>query len=376
MLGLAAPVRRGLITAEQQPLFNFKIEQFAHWRAAVARVRAGTGRGRVLGLGPSNMRGWGTGIGGNYQMDARRHGWFYKTAGLLAMLGIPAQAEGFMGAGNGTGISGGLEAALATGNWTFASTTNGPGGRSYSRTTATSVIALTPNGSFDTVEVYDQMDTGKGSWQWAFGAAAYSASISGAGAAALRKTTCSSGAAAAAQTFNINKVGGAIVNIQGWIPYDSAVPALDFVNMGWPSSSYANWTTPGTAGYTPLGGLAAMSPDLIIIQMGLQEFLTVASPQLIIDGIVTIAAHARSIGADVLVVTPFPPNGAGSASPWAGYVDAFYQAAGLADVPVLDMTTIFKQWNSALVYDGVHYLEVSNFRAAEQVALALRMAAA
>jgi hypothetical protein len=69
---------------------NINAASFPHWRAAMARVRAGTGRGTLLIVGDSTTMGAGAGTGGTTNLNAAwPKAWPRLMAKLLPTLGVP-----------------------------------------------------------------------------------------------------------------------------------------------------------------------------------------------------------------------------------------------------------------------------------------------
>src|ERR1700758_4020125 len=72
------------------PIIDNRILQLPKWRNAINRVRAGTGRGRLMLLGDSTTTGAGAGASGNFNLAgalAKSRG--AELAARLATLGIP-----------------------------------------------------------------------------------------------------------------------------------------------------------------------------------------------------------------------------------------------------------------------------------------------
>jgi hypothetical protein len=222
------------------------------------------------------------------------------------------------------------------------------------------------------MEVYDQVDSGLGTWKMTN--PLNSATMNSAGTAALRKILFSTGVAAVAQQARFARTAGQVY-LQGFIPYDSAVPAIDFIPMGWPGSGYADWTDT-TNSWGPYYGQDVINADLIINQMGIDAYAVGASPSVIYSGLMTLGARDKVMGRDLLLVTPSPPNiAAYGGRSWVPYIQAHYDAARDLDVPLIDTTSIFGAWSTTNVFDDVHYRASANQRIAAAVDIVLAMAA-
>lgn len=247
------------------------------------------------------------------------------------------------------------------------------GGKPYRNTTtiANNNVVMTPNIQWDTLEVYDELDPTFGTWKYRKNTGAYSAAISSVGTAALRKTVITN--TLGFTSVGISRATGE-VNIVCWVPYNSAIKGAEYVNASWPGAGTTAWLT-NTSGYSPANSLAALSPNLVLIELGLNDYNAAVSIPTFKANLATMITGAKATGADVMLVIPTPPDlSYGGGAPWQPYVDAEIDVGNTSDVPVIDLGAIFGGYSSSLTIDQVHYLELSNVWKAMAVDRALLMA--
>lgn len=146
------------------------------------------------------------------------------------------------------------------------------GGKIWSNSTDTGAWPFSPPEKFDTIDIWYFQNTGNGVFTVDVGGAVLSGgTINTAGVSALIKATVSTGAAAAIQTLNLKRSSGAVY-IVGVDCYDSTAKSLRVFNAGWSSSTSIDWTNGGSAPYAPLNAIATIAPDILNINIGINDW--------------------------------------------------------------------------------------------------------
>ena len=149
-------------------LYNCNPTTLAHWRAKVAAVRAGTGRGTLVTLGDSTSMGAGAGSGGTTNVNgAYPFSWPSQLSKLLnGFVGTNDNAVmGDQGASVGAGVAYGTYDTRVTlgAGWGESVAGNGTFGAALF-TMGSGNFAFAPGVSFDTLTVYYATNGGLGSF--------------------------------------------------------------------------------------------------------------------------------------------------------------------------------------------------------------------
>jgi hypothetical protein len=242
------------------------------WRKALANTLLGAAPNKILIIGASDVVGRGSaGATGNSGYDGAKPGSFpVRIAKELARLGIPATWDSFFGScGLDTGfVNYDTRIVLGVGWAPIALTTSQSLGAEYFRnTTTTNPLTFTPEGAWNTADVYYIQASGYDTVQPAIGGVNKATFSMANATTALAKATVSSGSTAAVQALTLARTGlGTEFRLIGVDCYDSAVPKAR-VLVSAKGGTVVNYWATGSQSYnvskTAVWDLLA--PDLTII---------------------------------------------------------------------------------------------------------------
>lgn len=264
-------------------------------RAALGKVLAGTGRMRVAILGDSTVAN---------SIDVRANGWPRMLATALTNLGVNAIEKDFFG---GALLSAQTLAGYTTYNtqvamdagWGFSSNRS-LGGQLFTNSTTTGKIAWTIPGTTDKIECYHiGGNTGAFNYDVDGGAAT---NITTTTSQTFTKTVLSP-ASGANHLLNVTRVSG-IANFVGALAYDSAVPAVDVLNLGC-GSALSSSIAATTSVWSVSNAITTLAPDLTIIVIGINDDLQAVTSSTVRTNLQTVVTAGLTTG-DVWVVRPTP----------------------------------------------------------------------
>lgn len=291
---------------------GFSAPQLNHWRAALARMRAGTGRARVLLIGDSTTDGAGAGTSGTTNLvgsEAKNRG--NSLATILKALGIPSSYNSFVSDGNVTLNSVTLQqydprvSAFGTG-WATFSPQKIPGGILIAFSGATpGTFTFTPTGAVDTAVIYFVRQTTSGS---------FAVNVDGGSTISTPTTSGTANSVGSAtitftkgtHAINLVATGNGNINLMGIVTYDSTTPAVDIVNAGWYGATLTNWID-NTAAYSPLNVASDYQPNLTIIQLTINDSNGGATPANYSANLQTLVTACLTTG-DVVIESGIPSN--------------------------------------------------------------------
>ncbi len=345
------PITYGIASSE---VFNLKASNTQYTRRAISRVMTGSGRGTIACCGDSTTRGIGSGTGNTQYINIKHNSYPFRLAQILSSAGLPATADNFYGTGgDGETIAqvASESAQISIGaDWAI-SPLPSVGGQSFQQSAGTSSLAYTPATPWDTAKYLYFVGT-TGIMELQPGAVTVNTAANPSG---LTLGTLTQGLGTAA--FSITWKSGATVYPQGFHFYNSAIPQLDILDLGWGGSTSVDWARAGTL--NPLTGLAALAPDLTIIDLGINDWIVRTAASTFSANIQTLITQALSTG-DCWLVAPIPSSP--SAIPiatQATYISALYALAVTNDIPLIDLTHRVGSWaegNSlGLYWDNLHH---------------------
>jgi lysophospholipase L1-like esterase len=270
-------------------------QTLTHWNAAKARVAANGGNAKILCLGDSTTRGYGA-TGGPQAYPA-------QLAGFLTTIGsVNSNYSSWYGGDQGTAFIEDSRVVVGSG-WT-AGTAISIGGKMMTASSATASLSFTPNTSIDTFTFYHQANTGNGTLSYQVDSGAVT-NLNDNGTAAAPKVTIS-GLTAGTHTIKFNWVSGGSVFVIGVESWNSAVSSVDVINAGWGGSTTASWLASTTNPWDLINMFAPIAPDLILLDMGINDWSTGVPVGTYTTQMQTILNAAIASGADVVIVTPIP----------------------------------------------------------------------
>ena len=263
--------------------------------------------------------------------------------------GVTGGGRGFLGAANSGEVSFTWPAVI-TGSPTPASTL-GPKSQFLQLNASGQSVSFALTG--DSADImWTQVPFG-GTFSWAVdGGSATSISTNGGAIVDGRITHISLGASGQ-HTVTLTWVSGSS-NIDGVLEYNgdytAGIQIHDAGHYGWQTSNWVSVTSSPTAG--PAAAIAALSPSLIIISLGVNDQFAGVTPQTYASNLTTLMSQLRAALPDPkpsFVLNMYPPRtGQNSYTyPWAQYVDAAWGIAnidtsgpnGSSLVSVIDFTS-------------------------------------
>ncbi len=327
------------------------------WRAALARVQAGTGRARLLTIADSTGMGAGTGTGSGYTIGAWPNAWPRRLATYLEKSGI-AVSDNSIFADAGAPVAYGsydTRAVLGSG-WvsSFNGTTAASlGGYLFKYNTGSaSAFSFTPTGPLDTIKVYYLQQDGNGT---------FAVNVDGGGSLGTVNAGQAGGPLLSVATFTvakdvhtINLVAGndAVFYILGIVTYDSTTPAVDIIRAGWFGARIASFVDGGTTfAFSALNVLKNnVVPDFTVIELTINDSNNGTPLATYTANMQTLITSAQLSG-DVLLMAGPPSN-----TPQAtdGTLDTFIAAlsilASTNNSPLLSMKS---RWTSYAVINPI-----------------------
>lgn len=324
-------------------VFNVGAPQLNHWRAAMARVRAGLGRGKIVIEGDSTVVGAGSGTGGTNNMnDAFATAWPQALSTLLGSQ-ITVSDNSLFGT-QGTTVAYGTYDTRAVLGAGWAPNVGTLGG-AFFRCAASSATTLsfTPQGQIDTIIIWYLQQNANGSFTVDVDGGASLGTVSANGTSLVKSVTFT--VAKGSHTINLNSTGGAIFFISGIIAYDSTAPAIDVIQTGQFGAKALDFTVTGQA-YSPQTVLAALAPDLTIIDLTINDSNAGTALSTYTTQIQTMITAAQLSGDVILMVGP-PSNTTNATN---GTLDQYISALrSLAISNNVGLIDIKQRWTSYAV---------------------------
>lgn len=338
-------------------VYNLNAASLPHWRAAVARVRAGTGRGRLLMVGDSTTQGYGA------QGSASAVGdWPLSPVSALSKLlstyYVQTSVANFFGDTNalGAGTTYALYDTRFTmgANWTESTTHPILGGDwfQYDNLAVTN-ITFTPTTAFDTVICYN-WKASPGTFHFNVdGGASLGTSTGGStGYQALSSTV-----AKATHTINIVPDNNGAIFFAGILAYDSTAPSIDVMQEGFNGSTIASYLG-SSQPYNAIPAIQFLAPDETVINETINDIVA--------NGVAGIPAYtikvqslitAAQASGDVILMMGVPSS-TNTATDLAAYRAALMGLALANNVPFIDLSTRWVSYaftNPIMPYGaGVH----------------------
>ena len=323
--------------------FNFSPTKLPKWRAALGRVRAGTGNGKILCLGDSTTAGaWSN---GSWMANALVKSYPKQLASMLSGSGVPANGEGVMGGHNWAAGNSGLtsyDPRLALGgNWAINTGTLTLGSESISITSGSGTLSFTPSIQVDTFEIYFISNSGLGSFTANFNGGSTISTVATGGASGVGRAIVSG--ALGANTLNIAPTGSGAIYIVGFVAFNSAVKQISVINAGW-VGALASDVGSQSSPWASANAIPTVSPDLTIIDCSINDWNN-STPVNIYKSAMQQAINQAQLSGDVILMTGAPSNtSAASNGQMAAIVGANYGLALSNNVPLIDTVARWISW--------------------------------
>jgi lysophospholipase L1-like esterase len=335
--------------------YNFSPNLLPHWISCAARVKANVGNCRILMLGDSTTFGINSTASDTGDLTAAN----YPTdlATYLNSIIMPANRASFFGcgAGGGTGTSGGncsIDPRITLGQWSVTSAVTSVGGFAIQDNGSGSSLNFAPTTSVNTFKIWYVTHGGGGEIYYALDG----------GSTTGFSTNGSTGIGS--QVVTATTPGQHILNltcpsctsntyIVGIEAYNTNIGSIDIMNAGWPGASSGNWNVTGP--YAPLTTAVDMAPDVVIIDLGINDWKN--------NGVVSLATYQANMGAiiaalqatsDVILVTPAPSYiTSTSVALQQDYVAVQYVLSKQYNVPLIDN---FSRWGTYAIANAAPLL--------------------
>jgi hypothetical protein len=378
-------------------VLNWQPQNLQHWRAALARVRAGSGRARIMFMTDSQFGGAGTGTSGTL-----------KAVGGYANGAISLFSGGkFLGANVPTSFNSLLDdqdepaATLAAGSqvnynsydprltalgtgWTSNTGTGTQPGMCgdmfYWTGSTASDLVFTPPGNIDNFEIDYPVSSMLGTFQTHVDSGSpLTNSVTGlttmneAGTPAFVKALFS--VTRGAHAIHITPTtSGSATYVAHIIAWDSTTPAIDVLQCSWWGSGIGNYESGFP--WIPFGRISLVNPDLLVFAIGGVDVKgdpgTGANVPAFAANYQSFITQALSAGGDMLLVAGPPGSETNFTN---GVVNKFTAATyGLAvtnSFPMLDFRARWVSWSQSNATLGMSDPDHPTAVAAQDEALAL-----
>jgi len=358
------------------PSTRFNVVGLPIWSAAVRSQKSGKRNARILCVGDSTTMGAGANSSAATGND-KAYSYPTALAGLITSRGSKATWSSFVGNANAAGQNAYDNRLVPGASWSAGGVT--AGGYAQRTTGTTTGLTFTPTDIWDTAEIYVFK-----------GETSVSNSLI-AGIDGVDKATISTmyynsspgyvfpdiigGVAPALHTLNLRGVftSGAI-HVLGAIAYNSTVKEVTVVNAGWSASKASDWAT-GTEAFSPTPVIAAYNPDLVIINLGINDANASVVETAYMAQMQTIINAARTSGADVLLVIPNACDPAGMGTKLESLSNRIIQIATNNSLKYVDLRTTLGTYAEAVaagyMRDTLHPNATGYAKIAEAIANAI-----
>ncbi len=319
-----------------------------HWSAKLAGARAGTANARVLCIGDSTT--WGLPYGPNPDSFCAQLATLANNSRTPSVYGLstpytsPGDSRWTIGAGwasanaGAAGISSAYYSTGGGGSITFTPGVNADSFYVYYVGGSGATPAYQPLGTF-TAQATGGSPT----------SVPYNSSLSG----NIYRALVTAGSAGTGNSVSISVATGNTAVIVGVEPFLSTKAQILIGNAGNPGTNTTEWTNPYTA--ESLAFIAAATPDLVVIDLGINDAFASLSPTTYIANMTILINTAHAAGADVILST-FPPSQSSSYSTYeALYYPLLQSLASSNAIPLVDIYGLLGgTYNAPYMYDGVH----------------------
>lgn len=321
---------------------------FLKWRKAVANVRTGTARAKLLFVGDSTTMGAGAGTGGATNLNAAFPRCFpARVATILNQTFVPCSFNSIWGSQNAPAVltysTYDTRTVFGTG---WAMSGGGTLGANFIRFTSgggVATFAFTPTAAFDTITIYYYAAAGQGT---------FTTDVDGGASLGTTNTATGSGflstsftVSAGTHTININAQNNGSLFISGIIPSLSTTYAVDAVLAGHYGATALNYTPAGSFG--PLTALRAYAPDCTVVNLTVNDAFQRTNLSTYRANLATLISAAQESG-DVVLMVGAPPNNTVTTSGTLGlYADVVYDLAAQYNCGLVD---IYRRWG---VYSNI-----------------------
>lgn len=341
---------------------NWDPTKLKKWRAALAKVRSGSGEAIINVVGDSRTAGSSALSAGSYA-GARPYSWPVQLSTALSARGLSAHADNAFGNQNVNAagqtvpqydarftLGTGWVTTAPSGHWA-----TGPGNTWTNVTDTTSVLSFAPTGSFDTIDVYYVTGGAFGSFTVNVDGGASLGTIATSGSNGVGKTTFTCAAGAHTINLQVSSLGNGVF-VYGVETRLSTSPKVSVRNFGYGGAGVVWWSTASNpwAGSEPA---AVLGGDLTLIDLSINDAAVLGTTVAAYNtGLDYIVGKWSAVG-DVVLIKGVAGNNTGSYPNADGPVLTTYQnvidvIAAKYNCPVVDWRS---RWQSYAVSNALGY---------------------
>lgn len=320
--------------------------QLVKWKAAVANMRAGLRRAKLMVISDSTGTGRGAGGGGSFLTGAYAKAWPARMASFLTESGFKVYDQSLWTDQNSTDIAYGLyDTRLTLGSgWDFSADTLG-GSMLRFQTGSASTTSFVPEAAFDKIEIY-YYRSGDGTFTVNVdgGASLGTIDCGSPNDDTIQKTTLT--CALGTHTINLVAANDARFFILGIVTYNSAVPGVDLIRACRSGAKISNFVEVAQP-FNALNVLPQIDPDLTIIALSINDCEDGTNTATYRSNLADLIETCQEAG-DVILMTGPPQNTtAGANNTILNYTDQLEDLAREYEVPFLRIggTRQISRWN-------------------------------
>lgn len=316
-------------------------------RAALGKVRNGTGNMKILVLGDSEVKGYGAGGSPGYQAGAQSKNYVQKLASLLNLYFAPTRSDSWLGATTVSGSSN-FDSRMTFTNWTE-STAIVAIGNTYTSATNGGVLAFAAAKPCDNCTVYFAGNPGQGTFKVDVDSGASLGTVSGNIAQAFGSQSFSF--ALGTHVINLTKLDATTSHVLGLRTWNSTVSEIEVIQAGWQSAPASSFAA-NSAAWEPLNEIAGIAPDVTLIHITVNDSIAATPLSSFIASLTAVVTAARLSG-DVVLSTGAPFTIATQPLEFQrAYVIAVKNLASSLNIPFVDF---FSRWTSFEVSNPLGY---------------------
>jgi len=335
--------------------------------AAIANVKAGTGRATLAIVGDSTQTGLGdsgAGGGGGSNPDTSGNCYRPKCAPvalrqLFTVAGLPSRSDAILGDNygpNGSVInytSYNPNVTMAAGwsiDTTFANRT--AAGNYFLCTTGTAAMTFTPEETANRFDILYVVETGAGTFTIT-DASGTLATIDANNTAALGKVTVSR-AGSSILPISIQRTGvGGSIKIIGIIPYDTNAPRFEIWNLGYSGAEASNQWLASNLPTSPFNVIGLLNPNAFKFELGLNDSNGSRTPATFKTSMQSLIDKVKVPTIDILLAVPHQARPSSYVIP-AGYITALNELAATNAAALVDFYNNVSLILATDFFDTVH----------------------
>jgi lysophospholipase L1-like esterase len=316
------------------------------WKAAVANMRAGLRRAKLMVISDSTGTGRGAGTGANFLIDGYAKAWPARMASFLTESGFKVYDQSLWTNQNSTDepyADYDPRVTLGAG-WDFSGETLGGQFLRFS-TGAATTTSFEPEAAFDTIEIY-YYRSGDGTFTVDVdgGASLGTVDCGAPNDDTIQKATFT--VSLATHTINLNAVNDARFFVLGVVTYDSTAPGVDLIRACRSGAKVSNFVETALP-FNSLNVIPQIDPDLTIIALSINDCEDGTNTATYRSDLADLIEACQASG-DVILMTGPPQNTtAGGNNTILDYTDQLEDLANEYEVPFLRIggTRQISRWN-------------------------------